>query len=133
MSGVEERHPPNFPRLVGIEILEREHGRAVVRLPLRPELQAGNGYMHAGAVVTMADTACAAGCLASFPEGATNFTTVELKTNFVGSAQDGALRCEARMRHGGRTTQVWEATVADEKTGKPLAFLTCTQMLLYPR
>ena len=126
-------HPANFPRYVGIEVVEAEHGRSVARLPVRPNHQAGNGYLHAGAVATIADTCCAAGCINSMPEGAINFTTVELKINFVGSTQDGALRCEARLRHGGRTTQVWEATVSDEATGKNLAFFTCTQMLLYPR
>ncbi len=125
--------PPNFPLSVGIEVVEAEHGRSLARLTVRPDHQAGNGYMHAGVVATIADTTCAAGCMNSLPEGALNFTTVELKINFVGSAQDGALRCEAKMKHGGRTTQVWEATVSDEATGKNLAFFTCTQMVLYPR
>lgn len=130
----DSNHPPqNFPRYVGIEVVESERGRALARLEVRPELQAGNGYLHAGSIATIADTACAAGCIASFPDGVENFTTVELKMNFVGTAHDGALRCEARMKHGGRTTQVWEATVSHEATGKPLAFMTCTQFLLRPR
>ena len=133
MSNEETQRPPNFPRHVGIEVLEAEHGRSLARLGVRPDHQAGNGYMHAGVVATIADTACAAGCMHSLPEGAANFTTVELKMNFVGSAQDGAVRCEATLKHGGRTTQVWAATVSNEATGKPLAFFTCTQMILYPR
>lgn len=133
MPNKSTERPLNFPRYVGIEVVEAERGRAVARLPLRGELQAGNGYLHAGAVATIADTTCAAGCLASFPGGAMNFTTVELKMNFVGTSQDGTLRCDARMKHGGRTTQVWDATVSDEGTGKAVAFFTCTQLLLYPR
>ena len=133
MSQPEPVRPTNFPGYVGIEVVERTHGRSLVRLSLWNEHQAGNGYMHAGAVATIADTACAAGCMASLPDGAINFTTVELKMNFVGSAKDGAIRCEARMKHGGRSTQVWEATVSDESTGKSLAFFTCTQLVLYPR
>ena len=133
MSESSAQQPTSFPGWVGIEMLEHEHGRAVTRLVVRPEHGAGNGYLHAGAVATLADTACAAGCMASFPEGALNFTTLELKMNFVGSAREGAIRCEAVMHHGGRTTQVWTATVSDESTGKTLAFFTCTQMLFYPR
>lgn len=133
MSDGSEQRPRSFPGWIGVDVIEAERGRAVARLPVRPEHGAGNGYMHAGAVATLADTACAAGCMSSFPQGAENFTTLEMKMNFVGSAKDGAIRCEAVMHHGGRTTQVWTATVSDETTGKTLAFFTCTQMLLYPR
>ena len=44
-----------------------------------------------------------------------------------------ALACEARLAHDGRTTQVWDATVADDDSGKPLALFRCTQLILYPR
>jgi uncharacterized protein (TIGR00369 family) len=68
--------------------------------------------------------------VASLPEGARGFTTIELKTNFLGTARDGAIACEATLVHGGRTTQVWDARVTDEATGKVLALFRCTQMLL---
>jgi uncharacterized protein (TIGR00369 family) len=96
---------------------------------LSPDLLAPNGYLHAGAVVGLADTTCGYGCVASLPERATGFTTIELKTNFLGTAREGTLTCEGRMLHGGRTTQVWDATVrAGEKT---LALFRCTQLILY--
>jgi 1,4-dihydroxy-2-naphthoyl-CoA hydrolase len=118
-----------FPGLLGVVPLVLENGRAELRLELRPELLAPNGYLHAGAVVGLADTTCGYGCVASLPEDATGFTTIELKTNFLGTARDGTLTCEAHMFHGGRTTQVWDATVrAGEKT---LALFRCTQLLLY--
>ncbi len=69
----------------------------------------------------------------NLPEGAESFTTIELKCNFVGTKRDGAICCEAKLVHGGRTTQVWDATVSDEKDGKPIALFRCTQMILYPR
>ncbi len=104
-------------------------GRAELRLPVRPDLLAPNGYLHAGAIVTLADTACGYGCFASLPEGGTGFTTIELKTNFLGTARHGTLECEAVRAHGGRTTQVWDATVRiGEKT---IAFFRCTQLILY--
>jgi uncharacterized protein (TIGR00369 family) len=120
-----------LPGLLGIEIDEIEEGRVRMRLPLRLELLAPNGYLHAGTVVTLADSACGYGCIASLPEGAIGFTTIELKTNFLGTALEGTLSCESRLVHGGRTTQVWDATVKDE-AGKTLALFRCTQLLLYP-
>jgi uncharacterized protein (TIGR00369 family) len=97
---------------------------------LRDELLAPNGYLHAGTVVALADSACGYGCIASLPDGATGFTTIELKTNFLATALAGTIGCESRRVHAGRTTQVWDATVSDE-TGKPLALFRCTQLLLY--
>jgi uncharacterized protein (TIGR00369 family) len=119
-----------LPGLLGIEIDAIEDGRVRMQLPLRDELLAPNGYLHAGTVVALADSACGYGCIASLPDGATGFTTIELKTNFLGTALAGTLSCESRRVHGGRTTQVWDATVTDE-AGKTLALFRCTQLLLY--
>jgi len=120
-----------LPGLIGIEVESIEDGRARMRLPVREELLAPNGYLHAGTVVALADSACGYGCIASLPAGATGFTTIELKTNFLGTALDGTLFCESRCVHGGRTTQVWDASVTNE-AGKTLALFRCTQLLLYP-
>jgi len=119
-----------LPGLLGIEIDAIEDGRVRMRLPLRPELLAPNGYLHAGTVVALADSACGYGCIASLPEGATGFTTIELKTNFLATALEGTLHAESQRIHGGRTTQVWDATVSNEN-GKTLALFRCTQLLLY--
>jgi uncharacterized protein (TIGR00369 family) len=122
-----------LPGHLGIEVLSLEHGRAVLRLPIRGELLAPNGYLHAASVVGLADTAAGYGCVASLPEGAAGFTTIELKSNFLGTLTEGALRTEATLFHGGRTTQIWDAPVVDEATGKVLALFRCTQMVLWPR
>jgi uncharacterized protein (TIGR00369 family) len=120
-----------LPGLIGLELLHAEHGLARGRLDLRPELMAPNDYLHAGTVVTLADTCCGIGCRTSLPEGATGFTTVELKSNFLRSATaEDSLACEARLVHAGRTTQVWDATVTRESDGKELALFRCTQYLL---
>lgn len=118
-----------LPGLLGIEIDEIEVGHVRMRLPLRPELLAPNGYLHAGTVVGLADSACGYGCIASLPDGATGFTTIELKTNFLRTARTGTISCEATRIHGGRTTQLWDATVADEE-GRTLALFRCTQLVL---
>ena len=122
-----------LPGLIGIEFLSIEPGRLTSRLILRPELLAPNGYLHAASVIGLADTACGYGCRLVLPEGATGFTTIELKSNFLGTVRGGAIACRARLVHGGRTTQVWDATVTAEETGKTLALFRCTQAILWPR
>ena len=119
-----------LPGLLGIQIDEIEEGHVRMQLPLRPELLAPNGYLHAGTVVALADSACGYGCIASLPDGATGFTTIELKTNFLATVLEGTLLVESRRVHGGRTTQVWDATVSSQD-GKTLALFRCTQLLLY--
>ena len=133
LDELNERGVGRLPGLIGLEVLEAEGGRLATRLELRDELLAPNGYLHAATVVALADTSCGYGTFVGLPEGAEGFTTVELKTNFLGSRRSGAIRCEARLAHGGRTTQVWDATVVDADGGSPLALFRCTQLILYPR
>jgi 1,4-dihydroxy-2-naphthoyl-CoA hydrolase len=114
-----------------VQILDAEDGRLEAALDIRGDHLAPHDFLHAGAVVTLADTAAGYGCFASLPEGATGFTTIELKANFLGTAREGRIECEAIRIHGGRTTQVWDATVTHE--GKTIALFRCTQLLLYPR
>ena len=92
---------------------------------------APNGYLHAGSVVTLADSCCGYGCVASLPAGAAGFTTVELKSNHLGTARDGTLDCVATPVHRGKTTQVWDAVVSHRESGKTIALFRCTQMVLY--
>jgi 1,4-dihydroxy-2-naphthoyl-CoA hydrolase len=122
-----------LPGLIGLEIVEAEEGRISGRLDLREELMAPNGYLHAATVIALADTSCGYGTFVNLPRGAETFTTIELKSNFVGTTRNGAIGCHAKRVHGGRTTQVWDATVFDEEGGQPIALFRCTQMILYPR
>lgn len=122
-----------LPGLVGLAVTAVAPGTIRARLPVRPELLAPNGYLHAASVVALADTACGYGALAFRAEGATGFTTIEIKSNFLGTARDGAIAVTARLVHGGRTTQVWDAEVVNEADGRPIALFRCTQMMLYPR
>lgn len=125
--------PGTFVELIGVHIVSIESGRLTSEMEVRPELIAPNGYLHAGSIVTLADTAAGFGCRAHLPEGASGFTTVELKSNFLGTAREGMLDCEATLQHGGRTTQIWDAVVTDRSSRRRLALFRCTQMILYPR
>lgn len=121
-----------FPGYVGVEIVEIGEGSAQMRCEVQPHHLAPNGFLHAGSVVTLADTAAGYGCFVNRPEGALGFTTIELKSNFTGTLREGAMVAAATMIHGGRTTQVWDVEVSDEETGKNLAHFRATQMILYP-
>lgn len=121
-----------LPGLIGLEIVAASTEGMLSRLDVRPELLAPNGYLHAATVVALADTTCGFGTRLLLPEGAAGFTTIELKTNFLGTLREGALACAARAVHAGRTTQVWDATVTDEARGRTLALFRCTQAVLWP-
>ena len=123
----------NLPGYLGIVITAINGKEVRSELPVRRELMAPNGYLHAGSVVALADTSAGYGCVANLPAGATGFTTIELKSNHLGTARDGTIECVATAAHLGRTTQVWDAVVTHRETGKTLALFRCTQMVLFPR
>ncbi len=122
---------PCLPGLIGVEVVEIGPEEVRCRMAVRPELLAPNGFLHAAAVVGLADTACGYGTMGLLPEGAAGFTTIELKSNFTGTARQGVLICRARPVHRGRRTQVWDAVVGVAETEKPIAHFRCTQMVLF--
>ena len=122
-----------LPGLLGIVVREVGDKLLSAELAIQPAHLAPNGYLHAGTVVTLADTSCGYACIAHLPEGAENFTTIELKSNFLGTARSGMLDCEAKAVHAGRTTQVWDALVTHRDSGKLIATFRCTQMILWPK
>lgn len=122
-----------LPGHMGLELIEIGEGTARMRCEIQPHHLAPNGYLHAGAVITLADTAAGFGCVGNFPDGASGFTTIELKTNFTGTLLEGAMLAEAKMIHGGRSTQVWDVEVSDQESGRRLAYFRATQMILYPK
>jgi len=128
-----QRGAAMLPGHLGIVITHMESGEVRAELPVRHELMAPNGFLHAGSLVTLADTCAGYGCVSSLPEGANGFTTIELKSNHLGTAREGVVLCVAKAVHRGRTTQVWDATVTHRESGKTLALFRCTQMVLYPR
>lgn len=130
LNAVSDGH---LPGLVGVHVTGAGKGWIEAEMPVRKDLMAPNGFLHAASVVALADTACGYACRLALPEGATGFTTVELKSNFTGTARDGAIATRAEARHLGRTTQLWDATVKNCDTDKVIAHFRCTQMVLWPK
>jgi uncharacterized protein (TIGR00369 family) len=129
LDQLKEMGSSGFPGLLGIDFQEAGDGFTRARLELHEKHMAPNGYVHAGTIVGFADSACGYGCILNLPDDAIGFTTIELKTNFLRSAQSGTIDCEARLVHGGRTTQIWDATVTDAE-GRTMALFRATQLIL---
>jgi uncharacterized protein (TIGR00369 family) len=129
-----ERQKGTLPGELGIEWEEVANGRASGAFTVAEKHMAPNGFLHAASIVALVDSACGYGCVASAPEGASGFTTIELKANYLSTARIGErVTCEARLVHGGRMTQVWDAEAVNATTGKTMALFRCTQMILYPK
>jgi 1,4-dihydroxy-2-naphthoyl-CoA hydrolase len=128
-----QRGMGKLPGHLGIVVTDATPRHMGAELPVRPHLLAPNGYLHAGSVVTLADTLCGYGCVLNLPEGATGFTTIELKANHLGTTLEGTVAGVATPAHLGRTTQVWDAVVTHVESGRTLALFRCTQMVLYAK
>ncbi len=123
-----------LPGELGLEVLEVRNGYLRSQVKVEHRHMAPNGFLHAASLIALLDSAAGYGCRTSLPEGAVGFTTIELKSNFLGTARIGdTVLCEANLVHGGRMTQVWDATATHAETGKAMALFRCTQMILYPR
>jgi 1,4-dihydroxy-2-naphthoyl-CoA hydrolase len=127
------RSAGHLPGFTGVEILAVTAEEVQSRMAVRREVMAPNGFLHAASVIALADTSCGYGCVAHLPQGSSGFTTVELKSNFLGTTRAGAILCRARPVHLGRSTQVWDAEVSVEGSGAKIALFRCTQMVLWPK
>jgi 1,4-dihydroxy-2-naphthoyl-CoA hydrolase len=127
-NGMSARKLPGY---LGIVITQVNDLQVSGELPVTESVMAPNGFLHAGTIVTLADTVAGCGCLAHLPAAATGFTTIELKSNHLGTAQDGTIVGVATPVHLGKTTQVWDARVTHKESGRALAVFRCTQLILY--
>ncbi len=119
-----------LPGHLGIMVQALGPDGATLSMPVTPVLLNLFGSVHGGALVSLADTACGYATLANLPADATSFTTIELKTNFLGAARDGTLTCMATPVHLGRTTQVWDAVVTHVETARRVALFRCTNLVI---
>lgn len=122
-----------LPGFLGLEMLALTEGALQSRMPVKKLHFAPNDFLHAASIVALADTTCGYATIAHLPEGAQSFTTIELKSNHLGTVKEGSIACHATAQHLGRNTQVWDAVVTDEASGKKIALFRCTQMILWPK
>lgn len=131
LQDLQSRQKGTLSEMLGFEIIGFDEHGLTASMEIQAHHLAPNGYLHAAAIITLADTACGFGCMLSLPEGASSFTTIELKSNHLGTAREGKLEVLAKPVHSGRTTQVWDATVS--AADKTIALFRCTQMVLWPK
>ena len=128
-ESIQQRLKGIFPELLGIRLTEVTPERVLAELTVRPELCTTGEVMHGGAFMAFADTLGAVGTIANLPQGART-TTIESKTNFIGAAPAGSrVIGESTPLHRGKTTMVWQTRISAE-SGKLLALVTQTQMVL---
>ena len=133
LEKLNSRSGDNLPGWFSMKVVEVREGSLTMEYAIRPQYMAPNGFLHAASVIALADTSAGYATIAHLPEGATNFTTIELKSNFIGTATDGTLRSVTTCAHQGRTTQVWDAVVTHIESSKTIALFRCTQMILWPK
>ena len=118
-----------FPRLMGVEIVDASKLSVRGRIVVKPEICTAAHIMHGGAIMAFADTLGAIGAFLNLPDGALT-TTIESKTNFIGSAKEGsAVLAESTPLHIGRRSSVWQTRLTRED-GSLVAVVTQTQMVL---
>ena len=118
-----------FPGSMGVKLVEVSPERVLAKMEVRRDLCTSGEALHGGAFMAFADTLGAMGTVVNMPQGART-TTIESKTNFVGGAPLGTtVTGESTPLHRGRTTQVWQTKITNDK-GKLLAVVTQTQMIL---
>jgi uncharacterized protein (TIGR00369 family) len=122
-----------LPGHLGIVITHADESEVRAELAINETHMAPNGFLHAGTVITLADTCAGYGCVVNLPPGATGFTTIELKSNHLGTAKEGTIIASAKPVHLGKTTQVWDTIVTRRDSGKTIALFRCTQMILYAK
>lgn len=119
-----------LPEFLGITLVSVSERSVLARMEIKKHHMAPNQYLHAASVIALADSTCGFATMFNLPEEAEGFTTIELKTNFLGTARDGVICCEGTPVHIGRRTQVWDARVWDETSTRNIALFRCTQMIL---
>jgi uncharacterized protein (TIGR00369 family) len=98
---------------IGARIDGLAPGRAVLSMPIRPEVGQQHGFAHAGATFALGDSAAGYAALGLMPEGA-EVLTVEMKINLIAPAAGLRLIAEGEVLRAGRRLTVVRATVLAE-------------------
>lgn len=119
---------------IGARILSVAPGEVVIELPFRDDLTQQHGYLHAGIVTSIVDTACGYAALTLMQEDA-DVLSVEYKINLLSPARGEKLIARGRVKRAGRNLTVCEGEVVavgvDEE--KPVAAMLATMMTIRER
>jgi len=110
---------------LGVTIAGLWPGRVELDLPYRADLCQQNGFVHAGAITAVADSACGYAAASLMPADR-DVLTVEFKVNLLSPARGDRFRAAGEVVRAGRTLTVCSAEVvawADDGAGEPEASL----------
>src|SRR5262249_2495783 len=128
---LQERIPP-FSKLLGIRFISATPERVVAEMLVREDLCTTPAVLHGGAIMAFADTLGACATVINLQPGFST-TTIESKTNFFAPAPvDTKVTGECLALHRGRRTMAWQTRITSE-SGKLIAVISQTQMVLEPR
>lgn len=118
-------------RTLGAEVLAVRPGEVEIALPFADHILQQHGFVHAGAVATIADNACGYAALTTMPQGAA-VLTVEFKVNLLSPAKGERMRAVGRVVRAGRNLVITAADVFAETAGasKQVALMTATMMVV---
>ncbi|MBY4636791.1 PaaI family thioesterase [Sphingopyxis sp. XHP0097] len=117
---------------LGVTVDEASKDRVTGKLPVRPEICTAGNIVHGGAIMAFADCLGAVGAFLTLPDGASGTTTIESKTNFLGSGPVGAVLVgDATPVKTGKRLSVWQTRIRTED-GADVALVTQTQLVLWP-
>ncbi|MET0917611.1 MAG: PaaI family thioesterase [Burkholderiales bacterium] len=138
-AGYAERVRASFARqgamaLMGAELIAIEPGYCAIALVPRPEVSQQHGYVHAGVVSAIVDSAGGYAGYSLFPEDS-SVLTVEFKLNLLAPAAGERLVAEGRVIKPGRTLAITQGEVHAERGGRRtlVALMQQTLMVMHGR
>jgi 1,4-dihydroxy-2-naphthoyl-CoA hydrolase len=105
----------NLPQLIGIEGYEASEDRASARLPVTGRVLQPYGIVHGGAYSALAETVCSAATDAAVSGDGMTAMGQSIQVTFLRPISEGHVNAEARARHRGRTTWVWDVELTDDE------------------
>ncbi len=120
--------------LMGAELIKVLPGEVEIRLPFRSDLTQQHGFLHAGIITAIVDSACGYAALSLMPAGS-SVLTVEFKVNLLTPAKGETFIARGTVVKPGRTITVCSGEVYAESSDEPklIAMMTATIMAIQGR
>lgn len=121
-------------RTIGARLARVAPGEVAIEMPFRADLTQQHGFLHAGIVATIADSACGYAAYSLMPADAA-VLSIEYKINLLAPAAGDAFVARARVVRAGRTVTACAADVFAVAAGaeKPVATMLATMMTIMNR